>query len=57
MFNEYGMYQMIKLRQEEIERNARNAWNNYQTPQEENSLKRLTNSCPSQVTATKCQCV
>jgi hypothetical protein len=26
MFNEYSVYQMMKLRQEETERNAREAW-------------------------------
>ncbi|MBT2654571.1 hypothetical protein J7E81_04835 [Bacillus sp. ISL-18] len=26
MFNEYGVYQAMKLRQEEIEMTARNAW-------------------------------
>lgn len=26
MFNEYGVYQMMKLHQEEIERKAQNAW-------------------------------
>ncbi|MGG1397524.1 hypothetical protein ABE288_06765 [Bacillus salipaludis] len=26
MFNEYGIYQIMKLRQEEVERKARDAW-------------------------------
>ncbi|MDR7001664.1 hypothetical protein [Neobacillus niacini] len=26
MFNEFAVYQMLKLRQEEIERNTRDAW-------------------------------
>ncbi|MFD0824716.1 hypothetical protein ACT8ZR_03515 [Neobacillus sp. M.A.Huq-85] len=26
MFNEYEVYQMMKLRQEEVERKARDAW-------------------------------
>jgi hypothetical protein len=29
MFNEYSVFQMMKLRQEETERNARDAWKNY----------------------------
>jgi len=29
MFNEYSVFQMMKFRQEEMERNARDAWKFY----------------------------
>jgi hypothetical protein len=29
MFNEYSVFQMMKIRQEETERNARDAWKLY----------------------------
>ncbi|MDQ0200092.1 hypothetical protein [Neobacillus ginsengisoli] len=36
MFNEYGVLQWIKFRQEEIERNARDAWKFYTVTDDEN---------------------
>ncbi|MDQ1147016.1 hypothetical protein QE429_003843 [Bacillus sp. SORGH_AS 510] len=39
MFNEYTEYQMMKLRQEETERNARHTWKNYVEMNEENIAK------------------
>jgi hypothetical protein len=39
MFNEYSVFQMMKLRQEEAERNARDAWKNYVEMDGENNAK------------------
>jgi len=39
MFNDYSVFQMMKLRQEEIERNARDAWERYIHLSEMNDVK------------------
>ncbi len=39
-FNEYEVYQMIKIRQEEFERNERNAWK-YEAFNKESLLQKL----------------
>lgn len=39
MFNEYSVYQMMKLRQEETERNAKEAWKHYELLTQENHPK------------------
>ncbi|WP_223593954.1 hypothetical protein [Neobacillus bataviensis] len=41
MFNEYSVFQMMKFRQEEIERNAKEAWKFYDLA-EQNQLKELS---------------
>ncbi|WP_413301832.1 hypothetical protein AA0X95_22585 [Bacillus sp. 1P10SD] len=42
MFNEYTEFQLMKLRQEVIERNARDAWKNYVDMVGENNAKEGT---------------
>ncbi|MDR6124494.1 hypothetical protein QFZ87_004091 [Bacillus sp. SLBN-46] len=42
MFNEYTEFQMMKLRQEETERNAKDAWKNYVEMGKENNTKERT---------------
>ncbi len=55
MFNEYGMYQMMKLRQEETERNANNAWKHYENSIQNNETKQLI--LPSKTASHPCcQC-
>jgi hypothetical protein len=54
MFNEYYVYQMMKFRQEETEKAAKNAWKFYSNSTEESKdvtpqIKNAGNSC--------CQCV
>ncbi|WML57079.1 hypothetical protein [Neobacillus sp. PS2-9] len=42
MFNEYTVFKMMKLRQEETERNARDTWNKYVEMEGENNAKEGT---------------
>jgi hypothetical protein len=60
MFNEYGVHQIMKLRQEEIERNAQNAWKFEQFQKESLFLKLLKGFKSRRKTATvktNCKCV
>lgn len=52
MFNEYGVYQMMKIRQEETERNAREAWKHYIEPSENNSC--IESSDQSTISVSQC---
>jgi hypothetical protein len=56
MFNEYSVFQMIKLRQEETERASRSAWRYFVNPTEEKISEEITlhNSNPVNPC---CQCV
>lgn len=57
MFNEYTEYQMMKLRQEETERNARDTWKNYVEMDGENNAKEGTFSAnPSVNQCGPCAC-
>ncbi|MBM7651759.1 hypothetical protein [Neobacillus cucumis] len=60
MFNEYEKYLMMKLRQEEVERNARNVWK-LEHLQKESFFKKLLTSFKarreSTTVKTNCECV
>jgi hypothetical protein len=42
MFNEFEVFQMMKFRQEETERIAKDAWKHYIDPTQENVPKEIT---------------
>jgi hypothetical protein len=42
MFNEYSVFQMMKLRQEETERASRSAWKYFVNPMEEKNSEEKT---------------
>lgn len=44
MFNEYGVYLTMKLRQEETEKKARNAWK-FEDFQKETFLEKVVKKC------------
>ncbi|MEH7308005.1 hypothetical protein V7137_23365 [Neobacillus drentensis] len=54
MFNEYGVFQMMKFRQEETERNASDAWKRYADTSDKNDLKDL--AAVSTLVDPCCQC-
>ncbi|NHC41303.1 hypothetical protein G6549_15195 [Bacillus sp. MM2020_1] len=57
MFNEYSVFQMMKLREEETERNAKEAWKHYVQQVEEKYLKNLKlQSPPSLNPCCHCAC-
>jgi len=59
MFNEYEMYQMMKLRQEEIESKARDAWK-YQDLEKETIIQKVVKMIMPSNTFNKqvhCDCV
>jgi hypothetical protein len=56
MFNEYEVFQMIKFRQEETERTAKDAWKFYEHA-EKNQFKELNfQSTPSVTQCCQCAC-
>ncbi|PFO08493.1 hypothetical protein COJ85_03100 [Bacillus sp. AFS076308] len=60
MFNEFEVYQMMKLRQEEIERIAQNAWKLERLQKESffrKLAKKLKSKPKSTVVKTNCNCV
>jgi hypothetical protein len=50
MFNEYEVFQMMKLRQEETERNARDAWKLYLPSNEKNDSNEFLSRSKTLVT-------
>ena len=57
MFNEYTVFNMMKLRQEETERNARDTWKNYVELAGETNAKEGTFSAkPSVNQCCPCAC-
>jgi hypothetical protein len=56
MFNDYSVFQMMKLRQEETERTAKDAWKYFVNPLEEKSSKAITIQT-SPKSDPCCQCV
>lgn len=52
MLNEYELFQLMKLRQEEIERSSRYAWKHFTTP--EKKKKHKNSSISSQITNNPC---
>ena len=60
MFNEYEVYQMMKLRQEEIARKAQNVWN-FDHLQKDNFLQKLAKKLISRNKSTNvktnCDCL
>ncbi|TWD91641.1 hypothetical protein FB550_12183 [Neobacillus bataviensis] len=60
MFNEYEVYQMMKLRKEDVERNAQNAWKLNQLQQDfffDKLVKNLKSRPKSPLVNTNCNCV
>ncbi|MGG3467262.1 hypothetical protein ABES02_07045 [Neobacillus pocheonensis] len=55
MFNEYTVFQMMKLRQEEIERNASEAWKFYANPSEKEKSETLITQSNTPLSPC-CQC-
>jgi hypothetical protein len=58
MFNDYSVFQMMKLRQEETERASRNAWKYFVNPTKEKKSEKIThqNSNPANPCC-QCACV
>ncbi|MBT2659322.1 hypothetical protein J7E81_29785 [Bacillus sp. ISL-18] len=55
MFNEFEVYQMIKIRQEEIEKKARNAWK-YGDLQTETFIQKVAEKSSIMQTNRCCAC-
>jgi hypothetical protein len=60
MFNEYKVYQLMKLRQEEVERKAQNAWIMVDFQREtlfQKLVKKFTSKRQLTAVKTNCDCV
>ncbi|MBT2723759.1 hypothetical protein [Bacillus sp. ISL-46] len=60
MFNEYEVYQLMKLRQEEVERKAQNAWKMEDFQKDTFFQKLVKKFKPNQqltIVKTNCDCV
>ena len=60
MFNEYKVYQLMKLRQEEVERKAQNAWKMEDFQRDtlfQKLVKKFTSKRQVTTVNTNCDCV